>query len=145
MLEHGASVDLCCSLRGAVASPQSWSIVPLLLSHGADANLRDSDANTPLMRLFARNMYSNHAVLFALLRAGADASACDARGATVLDYAMRRLDLFAVRVLLQTATLDWQQVLQQTPQAIGWTVLVGASSSGAELDKAQLNALVQHR
>lgn len=153
LLEEGASVDLCYSLHWAVTRPESWPVVPLLL-RGADVNLRDNAGNTPLLYFLIKDLYSeapnDRAVLFALLRDGADPNACAADGMSVLECAiLHGIDLYAVRVLLQLATVDWQRmlVLARTGgwqvQPMVWTILVCASANGVELDEPQRVALEQ--
>lgn len=72
--------------------------VQFLLTSGVSANIKGREASTPLMRAMASQANQAHAVMQALLAAGADPNEVDSNGANVLQYAAigasrKKLDL----------------------------------------------------
>ena len=75
---------------------RSRATARMLLAHGANPNVVDTDGRTPLMRA-ARN--SDAELVSALLAAGADAQLVDAEGQTALHHACAKANVANVRAL----------------------------------------------
>lgn len=72
------------------------NIVALLLAHGVDSNLVDSDGRTPM--LLATKVSEPHCFL-SLLRQGCDISAKDLKGYTVVHHAAKNGNIAALKAL----------------------------------------------
>jgi uncharacterized protein len=83
LLDAGARAT--AALHIAAEVDEAW-YATTLLARGADANARDDEGRTALLRAAARG---RHEVVRALLSAGADPRACGADGATAYEVARR--------------------------------------------------------
>jgi hypothetical protein len=96
-LEHKKEFSNFHPLFAAVTA-NSPDVVKLLLSHGANPNIRDESYCTPLMR--AAEKKHNDCVLELLRCPRCQVDAIDLRGRTALFYAMRDVDTSLAKMLI---------------------------------------------
>lgn len=90
----------------------------LLLDHGADANVRDSDGSTPLLYISVSELTEKATLL---LDHGADVNACDVNGTTPLHMAARFGRVRMARLLLHRgADAEAQNASGLTPMHLAW-------------------------
>lgn len=97
LLQRGADIQLLdqpAAIRRAFELPNPVPMLDVLLQHGVDINIRDSEGATPLINLVKRRAYQHNwkiddNVIQSLILRGADVYAVDNNSWTVKDWATK--------------------------------------------------------